>query len=134
MKVIFSSPFGPLQACKIISTQKLVYKETRNYPTFQGRFCQEFRWVFLHILYHFLCNIDDTYQIWPLLASRLNCIFCFLHNQHLFTLNPLLSPLGSLFFQALLRGGGVFNLAKRINTNKVSRGRTCGSWALYCFF
>ena len=34
----------------------------------------------------------------------------------------------------LKREGGLFNLAKRINGSKVSRGRTCGSVGLYCFF
>ena len=42
------------------------------------------------------------------------------------TVNPLLSPLGGLFFQALLRGGGgglnreggLFNLAKHITCSK----------------
>ena len=47
---------------------------------------------------------------------------------------PLLSCPGGLFFQALLSGGGLFNLAKRINGSKVSRGRTCGYRTLYCFF
>ena len=54
------------------------------------------------------------------------------------TVNPLLSPPGGIFFQALLRrglietkgsrdgrGGGLFNLAKCINRSKVSQGRTC---------
>ena len=31
-------------------------------------------------------------------------------------------------------GGGLFNLVKRINRRKVSRGRTGGSRALYRFF
>ena len=54
--------------------------------------------------------------------------------------NPLLSCPGGLFFQALLmvggliERGGLFNLAKRINGSKVSRGRTCGYRTLYCFF
>ena len=36
----------------------------------------------------------------------------------------------------LKREGGLFNIAKRmrINGSKVSRGQTCGSRALYCFF
>ena len=44
------------------------------------------------------------------------------------TVNPVLSPQGAYFFQALLKGGliekgGLFNLVKRINGRKVSRGR-----------
>ena len=34
----------------------------------------------------------------------------------------------------LKREGGLFNIAKCINGSKVSRGQTCGSRALYCFF
>ena len=54
--------------------------------------------------------------------------------------NPLLSPGGGLiffkhYFGGLYRGGGgLFNLAKCISGSKVSRRRTCGSRALYCFF
>ena len=64
---------------------------------------------------------------------------------YLSTVNPLLSPPGAYFLQALLRwgglnregglkercggGGGLFE-AKRINGSKVSRGRTCGSRVL----
>ena len=63
-------------------------------------------------------------------------------NHPFYTVNPLLSPPGANFFQALLRGGGVkkraggdlFNLVKCINGSKVSQGRTCGYRALYCFF
>ena len=59
------------------------------------------------------------------------------------TVNPLLSPQGGLFFSSTVEGGGGlkkeggilnFNLAKCINGSKVSRGRTCGYQALYCFF
>ena len=49
------------------------------------------------------------------------------------TLNPM-PPCGLIFFQPLLRGGGLSNLAKRINGSKAFRGGTCGSWALYFFF
>ena len=64
-------------------------------------------------------------------------------NHPFYTVNPLLSPPGVNFFQALLRGGGglekedgggLFNLVKCINGSKVSRGRTCGYRALCCFF
>ena len=64
-------------------------------------------------------------------------------NHPFYTVNPLLSPPGANFFQALLRGGGgvkkraggdLFNLVKCINGSKVSQGRTCGYRALYCFF
>ena len=48
--------------------------------------------------------------------------------------NPLLSSPGDLFFSSTFEGGGLFNLAKRINGSKVSRGRTCGYRTLYCFF
>ena len=53
--------------------------------------------------------------------------------------NPLLSPPGGLIFfkhflGGLYREGGLIQLAKCISENKVSRRRTCGSRALYCFF
>ena len=53
--------------------------------------------------------------------------------------NPLLSPPGGLFFsstfqEGFIERGGLFNLAKCISGSKVSRRRTCGSRALYCFF
>ena len=59
-------------------------------------------------------------------------------NHPFYTVNPLLSPPGANVFQTLLRGGGglkkraggLFNLVKCINGNKVSRGRTCGYRAL----
>ena len=56
--------------------------------------------------------------------------------KYLVTVNPLLSAPGGLFFSStfFFGGGGLFNLVKRINGSKVSRGRTCGSRALYCFF
>ena len=44
---------------------------------------------------------------------------------------------GGLFFSSTFEGGGgggLFNLVKRINRSKVSRGRIYGSRALYCFF
>ena len=59
-----------------------------------------------------------------------------------------IKPPGGLFFFKHFRGGwggglnrgwglkrtgGLFNLAKCINGSKVSRGRTCGHRALYCF-
>ena len=62
------------------------------------------------------------------------------------TVNPLLSPPGGLFFSStfewglnregggLKKRGGLFNLAKCINGNKVSGRRTCGYRTLYCFF
>ena len=60
---------------------------------------------------------------------------------YLSTVNPLLSPPGAYFLQALLRWGGLKREgegglfeAKRINGSKVSRGRTCGSRVLECFF
>ena len=47
-------------------------------------------------------------------------------------------PVGLIFFKHFLGGlyreGGLFNLAKCISGSKVSRRRTCGSRALYCFF
>ena len=51
-------------------------------------------------------------------TSFLNTLVC--HSKSLYTVNPLLSPTGGLFFQALLRGGGggLFNLAKRITCSK----------------
>ena len=67
------------------------------------------------------------------LASSLKNAFAYRKS----SINPLR---GGLFFQALLRGGGlnceggVFNLSKFINESKVSRGRTSGSLSLYCFF
>ena len=41
---------------------------------------------------------------------------------------------GNIFEGGLIARGGLFNLAKCINGSKVSRGRTCGYRALYCFF
>ena len=64
-------------------------------------------------------------------------------SKYLITVNPLLSAPGGLFFSSTFFGegggdlkerGGLFHLVKRINCSKVSRGRTCGSRALYCFF
>ena len=50
------------------------------------------------------------------------------------TLNPK-PPCGLIFFSTTFEGGGgLFNLAKRINGSKVSWGRTCGSWALHFFY
>ena len=50
-------------------------------------------------------------------------------------------PEGLFFSSTFERGGGglnkeagLLNVAKSINGSKVSRGRTCGSRALYCFF
>ena len=59
------------------------------------------------------------------------------------TVNPLLSSPGGLFFPSTFEAGGggglkekgaLLNLAKCINESKVSRGRTSGYRALYCFF
>ena len=56
----------------------------------------------------------------------------------LHTVNPLLSPLGAYFSHlrwggGLKREGGLFNLVKRINGSKGSRGRTCGSRGITAF-
>ena len=76
MKVIFSSPFGPLQAYKIISTQKIMYKETRNYPTFQGE-------VLPGILVCVSATVPFSLQHQRYLLN-MTSIFCSLRNQQLF--------------------------------------------------
>ena len=83
---------------------------------------------------------ENLYQIINKLILKTENIYIEIY---LSTVNPLLSPPGAYFLQALLRwgglnregglkerwGGGLFE-AKRINGSKVSRGRTCGSRVL----
>ena len=82
---------------------------------------------------------ENLYQIINKLILKTENIYTEIY---LSTVNPLLSPPGAYFLQALLRwgglnregglkerGGGLFE-AKRINGSKVSRGRTCGSRVL----
>ena len=79
---------------------------------------------------------ENLYQIINKLILKTENLYIEIY---LSTVNPLLSPRGAYFLQALLRwgglnregglkergGGGLFE-AKRISGSKVSRGRTCG--------
>ena len=82
---------------------------------------------------------ENLYQIINKLILKTENIYIEIY---LSTVNPLLSPPGAYFLQALLRWGGLnregglkergvgLSEAKRINGSKVSRGRTCGSRVL----
>ena len=81
---------------------------------------------------------ENLYQIINKLILKTENIYTEIY---LSTVNPLLSPPGAYFLQALLRWGGLNREgglkergglfeAKRINGSKVSRGRTCGSRVL----